>query len=450
MCWTLPVPGLNQGSVFLLRPNSRRKESSVKVIVLGAGVIGVTTAWYLAKLGHEVEVIDRQPAAGLETSFANAGQVSPGYSTPWAAPGLPLRALKWMLGRHSPLVIRPQAVDMAMLRWIGNLLRNCNEYDYDINKSRMLRIAEYSRDCLAALRKETGITYDDRQKGLIQLFRTDAQVAHARDDMRLLSESGIPHQLFSVEQILEREPGLGGAKALLKGGLYLPGDESGDAHMFTQRLAQEAEELGVTFRYETTIEALDASADSVYGVRTSEGRFTADAYVMATGSYAPGILRPLGIRLPVYPVKGYSLTLPLTDESRAPVSTVNDETYKVAITRLGDRIRIGGTAELAGFDLRLRPARREILKISFSELYGGGDLSQAVYWAGLRPNTPDGTPVVGPSKKFGNLWLNTGHGTLGWTMAAGSGRILADQIHGRKPDIPALDLSVDRYARAFA
>ncbi|NHN86678.1 FAD-dependent oxidoreductase [Acetobacter musti] len=421
----------------------------MKVIVLGAGVIGVTTAWYLAKLGHEVEVVDRQPAAGLETSFANAGQVSPGYSTPWAAPGLPFKALKWMLGRHSPLVIRPKALDMAMLRWIGGLLMNCNEHDYDINKSRMLRIAEYSRDCLTALRDETGITYDDRQKGLIQLFRTDAQVEHAGEDMRLLSDSGVPHELFTVDQILEREPGLKGARALLKGGLYLPGDESGDAHMFTQRLAQMAEELGVTFRYETAIKALDASADSIYGVRTSAGRLTADAYVMAMGSYSPALLRPLGIRLPVYPVKGYSLTLPLTDESRAPVSTVNDETYKVAITRLGDRIRIGGTAELTGFDLRLRPDRRETLELSFSELYGGGDLSQAVYWTGLRPNTPDGTPIVGPSKKFANLWLNTGHGTLGWTMAAGSGRILADQIHGRKPNIPVLDLSVDRYARAF-
>ncbi|OUJ15186.1 amino acid dehydrogenase [Acetobacter sp. DsW_063] len=419
----------------------------MKVIVLGAGVIGVTTAWYLAKLGHEVEVIDRQPAAGLETSFANAGQVSPGYSTPWAAPGLPFKALKWMLGKHSPLVVRPGAIDIAMLRWIGGLLMNCTEHAYDVNKSRMLRIAEYSRDCLTDLRDETGITYDDRQKGLIQLFRTEAQLDHAQEDMRLLSDSGVAHELFSVEKILEREPGLSGARHLLKGGLYLPGDESGDAHMFTQRLAQKAEELGVTFRYETTIEALDASADSILGVRTSAGRITGDAYVMALGSYSPLLMRPLGVRLPVYPVKGYSLTVPMTDEARTPVSTVNDETYKVAMTRLGDRIRIGGTAELGGFDLRLRRDRRATLELSFSELYGGGDLSQATYWTGLRPNTPDGTPIVGASKKFSNLWLNTGHGTLGWTMACGSGRIVSDLIHGRKPNIPVLDLSVDRYDR---
>ncbi|GBQ86223.1 D-amino acid dehydrogenase small subunit [Gluconacetobacter johannae DSM 13595] len=417
----------------------------MKVIVLGAGVIGVTSAWYLAKLGHEVEVIDRQPAAAMETSFANAGQVSPGYSTPWAMPGLPRKALGWMLKKHSPLVIRPR-VDFAMFRWMTQLLLNCNEHAYDINKTRMLRIAEYSRDCLTALRDETGITYNDRQRGLIQLFRTDEQVAHAQDDMRLLAESGVPHDLLDVERIIAREPGLAQARHLLKGGLFLPGDESGDAHMFTQRLAQKAEELGVTFRYETSIEALEPGATEILGVRTTAGRITGDAYVLALGSYSPLLLRPLGIRMPVYPVKGYSLTVPLTDESRAPVSTVNDETYKVAITRLGERIRIGGTAELTGYDLRLSPDRRQTLELSFSELFGGGDLSRATYWTGLRPNTPDGTPIVGPSGRFGNLWLNTGHGTLGWTMACGSGRLLADLIAGRRPNIPHLDLSIDRYA----
>ncbi|ACI51083.1 FAD dependent oxidoreductase [Gluconacetobacter diazotrophicus PA1 5] len=417
----------------------------MKVIVLGAGVIGVTSAWYLAKLGHEVEVVDRQPAAAMETSFANAGQVSPGYSTPWAMPGLPRKALGWMLQKHSPLVIRAR-IDFAMFRWMTQLLTNCTEHAYDVNKARMLRIAEYSRDCLTALREETGITYDDRQRGLIQLFRTDAQLEHAHEDMRLLAESEVPHELLDVAAIVRREPGLAHAQHLLKGGLFLPGDESGDAHMFTQRLAQKAEELGVTFHYETGIEGLDASASEILGVRTSTGRMTGDAYVVALGSYSPLLLRPMGIRLPVYPVKGYSLTVPLTDPDRAPVSTVNDETYKVAMTRLGDRIRIGGTAELTGYDLRLSPDRRETLELSFSDLFGGGDLGRATYWTGLRPNTPDGTPVVGPSGRFRNLWLNTGHGTLGWTMACGSGHMLADLIAGRRPNIPHLDLSIDRYA----
>ncbi|MBS1033568.1 D-amino acid dehydrogenase [Gluconobacter cerinus] len=416
----------------------------MKIIVMGAGVIGVTTAWYLAQEGHEVEVIDRQPGVGLETSFANAGQVSPGYSTPWAMPGLPFKVAKWMTSKHSPLIIRPR-FDTAMFRFMGELLANCSEKAYDINKSRMLRIAEYARDKIDTLRDETGITYDGDQKGLIQLFRTDAQVEHAAEDMRLLAESGVDHQLLNVDEIIAHEPGLAHARHRLRGGLRLPGDQTGDAHLFTRRLAAMAEQKGVKFRLGTTIEAIEAADKSIVSIRTSAGRMTADAYVLALGSYSPRLMKPLELRLPIYPVKGYSLTMPITDESRAPVSTVNDETYKVAITRLGDRIRIGGTAELTGFSLRLSPDRRETLELSFNEMYGGGDLSAARYWTGLRPCTPDGTPIVGPAPRYGNLWLNTGHGTLGWTMAAGSGQIVADQISGRQTAIPSLDLSLDRY-----
>ncbi|GAC88251.1 D-amino acid dehydrogenase small subunit [Gluconobacter thailandicus F149-1 = NBRC 100600] len=416
----------------------------MKIIVMGAGVIGVTTAWYLAQEGHEVEVIDRQPGVGLETSFANAGQVSPGYSTPWAMPGLPFKVAKWMTSKHSPLVVRPR-FDTAMFRFMGELLANCSEKAYDINKSRMLRIAEYARDKIDALRDETGITYDGDQKGLIQLFRTDAQVEHAAEDMRLLAESGVDHQLLNVDEIIAHEPGLAHARHRLRGGLRLPGDQTGDAHLFTRRLAAMAEQKGVKFRLGTNIEAIEATSDSILSIRTSAGRLKADAYVLALGSYSPRLMKPLELRLPIYPVKGYSLTMPITDESRAPVSTVNDETYKVAITRLGDRIRIGGTAELTGFSLRLSPDRRETLELSFNEMYGGGDLSAARYWTGLRPCTPDGTPIVGPSPRYENLWLNTGHGTLGWTMAAGSGQIVADQISGRQTAIPSLDLSLDRY-----
>jgi len=417
----------------------------MKIIVMGAGVIGVTTAWYLAEQGHEVEVIDRQPGVGLETSFANAGQVSPGYSTPWAMPGLPLKAARWMFQKHAPLVVRAAAVNAPMLRFMTQLLTNCTHHAYDINKSRMLRIAEYSRDCQAELRRATGITYDDGQKGLIQLFRTDKQVEHAHEDMRLLAESGVTHELLGTEEVLKYEPGLSGARALLKGGLRLPGDESGDAYLFTQRLAAMAAEKGVSFRFRTEIEAIEAASDAIYGIRTNAGRLTADAYVLALGSYSPRLLKPIELDLPVYPVKGYSLTAPITDESRVPTSTVNDETYKVAMTRLGDRIRIGGTAELTGWRLKLSQDRRETLELSFNEMYGGADLSRARYWTGLRPCTPDGTPVIGPSGRYSNLWLNTGHGTLGWTMACGSGRILADRISGKRTDIPALDLSLDRY-----
>jgi D-amino-acid dehydrogenase len=421
----------------------------MRVAILGAGVIGVTSAWYLSRLGHEVEVIDRQPASGMETSFANAGQVSPGYSTPWAAPGLPRKVAGWMLRKHSPLVIRAR-LDPSMLRWMTQLLRNCTEDAYDRNKSRMLRLAEYSRDCLGDLRHETGISYDDRQRGLIQLFRTQAQLDHAAEDMRILAESGVAHELLDTDGVVRHEPALARARHLLKGGLRLPGDESGDAHLFTQRLAALAQEQGVRFRYGTSVARLEAAADRIAAVHVNgpngAERLEADAFVAAMGSWTPILLRPLGLDLPVYPVKGYSLTIPLTDPDRAPVSTVNDETYKVAMTRLGDRIRVGGTAELAGYDLRLRADRRETLELSFGDLFGGGDLRRATYWTGLRPNTPDGTPIVGGSGRYSNLWLNTGHGTLGWTMACGSGRLLADLVSDRRPNIEHADLALSRYA----
>lgn len=417
----------------------------MKVVVLGGGVIGVTSAWYLARLGHEVELIDRQPGVAMETSFANAGQVSPGYSTPWAAPGLPVKAIGWMLRKHSPLLIRAR-LDIAMVRWMGQLLANCTEEAYERNKSRMLRLAEYSRDCLDDLRHETGITYDDGQAGLIQLFRTQVQLDHAADDMRILAAGGVPHELLDQAGVVRNEPGLAHSIHLLKGGLRLPGDQSGDAHLFTRRLADMAAAAGVRFRLGVGIERLLHGPDLIDGVQTSQGVVTGDAYLAATGVHTVKLLRPLGLRLPVYPVKGYSLTIPLTDASRAPTSTVNDETYKVAMTRLGDRIRVGGTAELAGYDLRLRPERRETLALSFGELFGGGDLDRATYWTGLRPNTPDGTPIVGSSGRYRNLWLNTGHGTLGWTMACGSGLLIADLISERRPNIEHEDLALSRYA----
>lgn len=417
----------------------------MKILVLGAGVVGVTTAWYLAEEGHDVTVIDRQPGVALETSFGNAGQISPGYSTPWAMPGLPFKAARWLLHRESPLVIRPGAITPMGLRFMMQILGNCRDHAYDINKGRMLRIAEYSRDCLKNLREQTKIQYEGRQKGLIQLFRTQAQLDHAQEDMRLLEENGVPHAFLTPEEILSFEPGLKDAKARLVGGLRLPGDESGDSFLFTKHLAIKAAARGVKFRFRVHIDALDAASDAIYGVRTSEGRLTADAYVLALGSYAPRFLKPLEIKMPVYPVKGYSLTAPISDPTRVPASTVNDESFKVAITRFDHRVRIGGTAELTGYKMRLSPDRRATLERSFSELFGGADLSKATYWTGLRPCTPDGTPIIGPAGRYHNLWLNAGHGTLGWTMACGSGRLLAHQISGKKTEIPALDLSIDRY-----
>lgn len=419
----------------------------MRVIVLGSGVVGVTSAWYLARAGHQVTVLDRQPAAGMETSFANAGQVSPGYSAPWAAPGIPVKALKWLMMRHRPLVLWPQ-LDQGLYRWLGQMLANCTEAAYGVNKARMVRLAEYSRDCLRDLRAETGIAYDERTKGTLQLFRTQKQLDAVGADTRVLDGFGVPYALLDAAGCVAAEPALGLVPGKVVGGLRLPGDETGDAHLFTQRLAAMAAAAGVVFRHGVTVQGLRTEAGAVAAVVTDQGEFAAEHYVVAMGSYSPALLRPLGVAVPVYPVKGYSLTLPVTDDAAAPVSTVMDETYKVAITRLGDRIRVGGTAELAGFSLRLRKPRRETLAHSVGDLFPrGGDLARAQFWTGLRPMTPDGTPVVGPTR-YRNLSLNTGHGTLGWTMACGSGRLLADLVTGRTPEIEHADLALGRYALA--
>jgi D-amino-acid dehydrogenase len=416
----------------------------VKIIVLGSGVIGTTSAYFLAKAGHEVTVIDRQPAAGMETSFANAGEVSPGYAAPWAGPGIPAKAVKWLLMRHSPLVVRP-ALEPEMWRWMFRMLMNCNHRSYGINKGRMVRLAEYSRDCLVQLRADTGIAYDERSKGTLQLFRTQKQLDDAAHDIAVLEQYRVPYSLFDAKGCESVEPALANVRGRFIGGLQLPGDETGDCFKFTQALAKLAAGLGVKFEHNVTIDRLVGGADKITGVVTSLGELKADAFVLALGSYSPLLLRQVGIRIPVYPVKGYSITIPVVDAAGAPESTVMDETFKVGITRLGDRIRVGGTAEISGYDLNLREARRETLVHSVTDLFPqGGDTAQAKFWCGLRPMTPDGTPVIGPTP-FRNLFLNTGHGTLGWTMSCGSGRVLADIVSGRQPEIGLEGLFMDRY-----
>lgn len=421
----------------------------MKVLVLGSGVIGTSVAYYLARDGHEVQVLDRQDGPALETSFGNAGEVSPGYSSPWAGPGVPLKAVKWMLMAHSPLVIWP-LLDLAMWRWGAAMLANCTERAYAVNKSRMVPIAEYSRDCLKTLRVETGIAYDDRALGTLQLFRTQAQLDGTAKDIEILKDYKVPYELLDRDGFVKVEPALALTKEKFIGALRLPGDETGDCFMFSNRLAEMAQGLGVSFRWGTTIQALETQGGRISGVRTDEGVMRADRYVLALGSYSPLLLQPLGLRVPVYPVKGYSITVPISDAQFAPESTIMDETHKVAVTRLGDRIRVGGTAELAGYSLKLREARRATLEHVVTDLFPkGGDVSQASFWCGLRPMTPDGTPIVGPTP-LANLLLATGHGTLGWTMAAGTGRVIADLVAGRKPDIDVEGLAMARYGRAWA
>ncbi|SEI40664.1 MULTISPECIES: D-amino acid dehydrogenase [unclassified Achromobacter] len=419
------------------------------VIVLGSGVIGTTTAYYLARQGAKVTVLDRQPAAAQETSYANAGQVSPGYSTPWAAPGIPLKAFKWLFQKHAPLAIRLDG-SLYQLKWMAAMLANCSADRYAVNKERMLRLAEYSRDCLRELRASTGIHYEERTRGTLQLFRTDAQMEAARRDIAVLEEVGVPYELLDRHRLVTAEPALANSVHKLSGGLRLPNDETGDCQLFTRRLADMAAALGVEFRFGQAVAGLDTAGGQIAGVRVGNEVLTADRYVAAFGSYTRGFLEPLGLDLPVYPVKGYSLTIPMKNEAAAPVSTILDETYKIAVTRFDKRIRVGGMAELSGFDLRLKDARRKTLELVVNDLFpGSGHVAQAEFWTGLRPMTPDSTPVVGPTR-YGNLYLNTGHGTLGWTMACGSGKLVADLVMGQRPAISTDGLGLSRYDRKAA
>ena len=415
----------------------------MKVLVLGGGVIGVTSAWYLQQAGHEVTVVDRQPGPGLETSHANGGQVSWGAGTPWAAPGVPLKALKWMFRRHSPLVLRPR-LDPAMWTWLWKMLANCTPERCAVNKERMVRLARYSHECLKTLRRETGIHYDEHLTGVLELFRTQPEFEEAARDAAALSRWGIECRLLDRADCIACEPALRAARDKFIGGLHFPGDESGDCFQFTRSLADLSRAKGVAFAFDTRVERLEANGNRLKCAHTDKGEITADVYLLACGSYSPLLLRPLDIRLPVYPVKGYSATLPLRDIAAAPAGSVTDATYKVVITRLGGKLRGAGTAELAGYDLRLRPARLATITHVLSDLFpGAGDPGQAQFWCGLRPMTPDNPPVLGVTP-YKNLFLNTGHGTLGWTMACGSGKILADTISSRVTDIDLNGLTLAR------
>ncbi|HCA5925511.1 TPA: D-amino acid dehydrogenase [Klebsiella pneumoniae] len=385
----------------------------MRVVILGSGVVGVASAWYLSQAGHDVTVIDRQPGPAEETSAANAGQISPGYAAPWAAPGVPLKAIKWMFQRHAPLAIGLDGTSFQ-LKWMWQMLRNCDTRHYMENKGRMVRLAEYSRDCLKALRDTTGIQYEGRQGGTLQLFRTAKQYENATRDIAVLEDAGVPYQLLEAKRLAEVEPALAEVSHKLTGGLRLPNDETGDCQLFTTRLAAMAEQAGVTFRFNTAVDALLHEGDRIAGVKCGDEIIKGDAYVMAFGSYSTAMLKGL-VDIPVYPLKGYSLTIPIAQEDGAPVSTILDETLEMVVRDLFPR---------------------------------GGHVEQATFWTGLRPMTPDGTPVVGRTA-YKNLWLNTGHGTLGWTMACGSGQLISDLISGRTPAIPYDDLAVARYSPGF-
>lgn len=419
------------------------------ILVLGGGVIGVTTAWYLQQSGHQVTLIDRESAVGMGTSYANAGMVSAGYSSPWAAPGVPGKALGWLFSKHAPLLFRP-TLDLDQYLWMWQMLWQCSGKKYTINKQRMLALSNHSLDCLISLRRQLNLQYDSASKGTLQLFRTHEQLSDAHKDLDLLSQLGVPVQVLTPSQCVAAEPGLATSSVQFAGGIRLPLDETGDCHTFTQLLARHCEQLGVKFRYNCTLTQLVTDGEQIIGcdIQSSDAVsdvVTADAYVVALGTQSTQLLRPLDISLPVYPVKGYSLTVPVTDSASSPVSTVMDETYKVAVTRLGDRIRVGGQAELSGHQLKIGQSSIDMLKMVLTDLFPtAADLDQALCWVGARPMTPDGTPVVGGTP-YSNLYLNTGHGTLGWTMACGSAQVLSDLINQIPTKIPTRHLSMDRY-----
>lgn len=417
----------------------------MKIIVLGAGVVGVSSAYYLAKQGHDVIVLEREPASALETSFGNAGQISYGYSSPWAAPGVPLKAIKWMFAEHPPLSIRPDG-SLFQLQWMYQMWRNCTASRYAVNKERLVRISSYSGVCLSELREAIGIQYEGRQQGTLQVFRKQQQLDAVDQDIAVLKEAGMSYELLGRQELLKAEPALAHSQDKLVGGLRLPGDETGDCHIFTTRLTEEAKKLGVEFHYGVNVQQLHVGGGRISGVQCDNRLMQADAYVVALGSYSTRLLKDIE-SVPVYPMKGYSITVPIADESRAPVSTLLDETYKIAITRFDKRIRVGGMAEIGGYDLSLNPKRQKTLEMVVDDLFPGaralGDVS---FWTGLRPKTPDSTPIIGGTH-YGNLFLNTGHGTLGWTMACGSGQLLADIISGNPTAIRSDDLSIHRYKR---
>ena len=416
----------------------------MKVVVLGAGVVGVSTAWFLRQAGHEVTVIDRAEAVAMETSFANAGQLSFGYTTPWAAPGIPQKAAKWLLKAHSPLIVRWDGSGFQ-LRWLKQMLQNCTESRYRLNKERMVRVSEYSRALFAKLEAELGLDFEGRKKGTLQIFRTDKEVQGAKKDMAVLAEYGVPFTELSAADCVQYEPALANVVHKLAGALHLPNDATGDCHLFTTRLATLCREQGVRFVFNHAIERFESNGKRIQAVYAGGKRWEAEHFVCALGSFSRPLLMQLGLDVPVYPVKGYSLTLPVVQSDAAPQSTVLDETYKVAITRFNERIRVGGMAELSGYQLRLNPKRRETLELVVQDLFPhGGDVRQATFWSGLRPMTPDSTPIIGASA-WENLTLNTGHGTLGWTMSLGSGKLAADIVSQTPTEIRSDDLGLCRY-----
>ncbi len=417
----------------------------MQIVVLGAGVVGTTTAYFLAEAGHQVVVLDRQAGPGLETSFANGAQISACHAKPWAGAGVPSQAFRWMFSPEAPLLFKPWRWDPSLWKWGMRFLRNCTHERAHINMDRTLRVALYSRAVLKALRQHTNIQYAQELRGILHIYRSADSFAEGRTTANELAALGLPQNVLTPAECIAAEPALRDAHNLA-GGLLSPEDESGDAHRFTDVLAKLASTLGVAFRYGETVQKLAAQRGGITEVITDRGRYTPDGVVVCLGSYAPALLRPLGIDLPIYPAKGYSITVDVKRDDAAPRVSITDETRFMVFSRLGNKMRVAGTAELAGWDTNLNPVRVEPLVRNARELFPQASDYQSVNaWAGLRPATPDSVPILGGTP-YDNLFLNTGHGTLGWTMACGSAKVIADLISGRKPEIDMSGLGLSRFS----
>jgi D-amino-acid dehydrogenase len=414
----------------------------MKVVVLGAGIIGISTAWYLLEHGHEVTVVDRQRDAALETSFANGAQISVSYCEPWAHPSAPLKVLKWLAHDDSPLLFRPR-LDVHQWRWGLSFLANCTHAAFERNVAQLVALGRYSHESLKALVAQTGIDYHRLERGILHFFTSTRDFDAVADGVEAMRRHGVDRRILTREEVLQVEPALSGFAAHIVGGTYTASDESGDACAFTQQLARLCEQRGASFLYGHDVSGFDVAEGAVQGVRVCDqrggrrGTLTADAYVAALGSHSAPLLRPLGIYLNIYPAKGYSATFTLREPERASVVSMIDDTRKIAISRLGNTIRVAGTAEMAGYDTGLTGATSRLrcaaLVQRYEEIFPGvADTSEPNFWTGLRPSTPTNVPYIGRTRLH-KLWVNAGHGTLGWTHGAGSGRALAELMSGVQP-----------------
>ena len=414
----------------------------MKVIVMGAGIIGVSTAWHLLEQGHEVSVIDRQRDAALETSFANGAQISVSFCEPWANAQAPFKVAKWLLRDDSPLLFRPR-LDPHQWRWGLSFLGQCNDAAFERNVAQLVALGRYSHETLKQMVSTTGIDYHRLERGILHFFSSQKDFDAGAGAAEVMRHHGVDRRVLSRDEVLKVEPALRSFAGNIAGGTFTPSDESGDAHVFTQELARLCVKRGAKFLYERDILGFETAGNGIESVRVGDqitghtSTMKADAFVAAMGSFTAPLLRPLGLYLNIYPAKGYSATLKLKHPDRASVVSMIDDARKIAVSRLGDTIRIAGTAEMAGYDTTLTSRtsrlRCEALIQRYEELFPGvADTSEPNFWAGLRPSTPSNIPIIGRSKLH-NLWINAGHGTLGWTHGAGSGRALAELMSGQRP-----------------